>query len=244
MIVGIDLGTTNTSICYYKNGHPFFIKDQNNHNISSIIGITKFGNVFGNQSKALKDNNVFISNIKRLIGYKYDELPLSYYEQFAYKIININNEIKIELNDNTYSPDELLTYFLNYLKTLINKEIFEEYKVIVTVPAYFTIKQKEIVNMCISNAGLNCLKLINEPTAAAISYGSFINFKTEDKILIFDLGGGTLDLSILNIENEDGEFLYEVIGTYGNNKCGGSDLTFMLIDFIKMKYDKFFFLFY
>lgn len=240
MIVGIDLGTTNTSICYYKNGRPFFIKDLNNHNISSIIGITTYGNVFGNQSKTLTDNNIFISNIKRLIGYKYDELPTSYYDQFSYKIINDNNNIKIKLeqSNSQHSPEEIMTYFLNYLKTLINNEMLSNvYKVIVTVPAYFSIKQKETIKSCIFNAGLDCLKLINEPTSAAISYGSFINFKTDDKILIFDLGGGTLDLSIVNIENEDGELLYEVLGTYGNNKCGGSDLTFLLIDFIKMKYD-------
>jgi molecular chaperone DnaK (HSP70) len=238
IIVGIDLGTSNTSICYYKDGKCKFIRDQNNHNISSVISITKYGNVFGNQAKRIKDNNVFISNLKRLIGYKYTDLKEDYYKQFPYKITaSEDNNIQIEITEK-YSVDELMTYFLSYLKVLIDNELKEDYKVIVTVPAYFTIHQKEVINNCVKNANFNCIKLLNEPTAAAISYGSFLTFASDENILVFDLGGGTLDLSIINITTDDDkEFVYEVIGTYGNNKCGGSDLTFLLIDYIKAKYE-------
>lgn len=242
MIVGIDLGTTNTSICYYKNGKPYFIKDQNNHNISTIVGITNFGNVFGNQAKSLKDSNIFISNLKRLIGYKYNELDKNYYSQFSYDIVDQNNDIKIKINDCYYYPSELIIYFLNYLKTLIDKCIDSEYKVIVAVPAYFSVHQKEIINDCVKNAGFNLLKLLNEPTAAAISYGSFITFNDDDNILIFDLGGGTLDLSLIKISMEKEEdTIYEVIGTYGDNCCGGSDITFLLLNYIKIKYPNYLF---
>jgi len=240
IIVGIDLGTSNSSICYYKNNVPHIITDLDSCNISSRIGITKYGQVFGNQVKSIRDSNLFISNLKRLIGYKYSDLNKSYYDQFQFKIINDENDnILININDRYLRVDELMSYFLNYLKILIEKEIDEPYKVIVTVPAYFNINQKEAINSCINATGMDLLKLINEPTSAAIGYGTIIdltNTKDDTNILIFDLGGGTLDLSVLNITKDSNETLYEVIATYGNNKFGGSDLTFLLINFLKQKY--------
>lgn len=242
IIVGIDLGTSNSSICYFKNGKMNIIKDNNSHNISSIISITKYGNVFGNKAKSIKDNNIFISNIKRLIGYKYDELDESYYNQFSFKIIKMDdNNIGISIDDENqmFSINELMIYFLNYLKQLIDLELgLDEYKVIVTVPAYFNIQQKEAINNCINATGFNLIKLLSEPTSACIAYNNFINVQDNNNILVFDLGGGTLDLSIINISNDidDPEKSYEVIATYGNNKFGGSDLTFLLIDYIKSKY--------
>jgi molecular chaperone DnaK (HSP70) len=241
IIVGIDLGTSNSSICYYKNNVPHIITDVDSCNISSRIGITKYGHIFGNQVKSIKDTNLFISNLKRLIGYKYSDLNKTYYDQYQFKITNDENDnIIININDEYLRVDELMSYFLNYLKTLIEKEIDEPYKVIVTVPAYFNINQKEAINNCINATGMNLLKLINEPTSAAIGYGTIINLTNTDdtNILIFDLGGGTLDLSVLNITKDSNETLYEVIATYGNNKFGGSDLTFLLIDFLKQKYSK------
>lgn len=238
IVVGIDLGTSNSSMCFYdKDGNMQIIYDGTSCNIPSVITFTKYGCVFGNQAKMIKDNNIFISNIKRLIGYKYDDLPSDYYKQFPFEIINNDGNIGIKNGDVIYSPIELITYFLNYLKRLIEYEILTEYNVIVTVPAYFSILQKEIIGECITNVGFNLVKLLNEPTSAAISYGNFINFNDDDNILVFDLGGGTLDLSILNItyDEELGQ-TYEVIATYGNNKFGGSDLTFKLMDYIKTKY--------
>ena len=245
-VVGIDLGTSNSSICFYnKNGQLEIIKDGASHNISSIIAFTKFGCVFGNKSKIIKDNNIFISNIKRLIGYKYDDLPLEYYNQFSCKIINNNGNIGIvheTINETKiYSPNELMMYFLNYLKTLIEYEILTDYKVIVTVPAYFNIQQKEAISDCVTNVGFDLIKLLSEPTSASIAYSNFINYKDDEHALIFDLGGGTLDLSIINIsmDDDDPEKSYEVVATYGNNKFGGSDLTFQLIKYVKMKYDEY-----
>ena len=244
IVIGIDLGTSNSTLSYFdKKNNYKIIRDNGSHNIASIITFTKHGNIFGNKAKSIKDNNVFISNIKRLIGYKYCDLDEAYYSQITlgngYSIFNNDNNIGILIDDNIYSPDEIMIYFLNYLKTLINNDIDllgEPYKVIVTVPAYFNIQQKEAINTCIKSVGLDLIKLLSEPVSASIAYGNFINYNNDDNILIFDLGGGTLDLSIINICMEDGERSYEVKATYGNNKFGGSDLTYILIDFIKTKY--------
>jgi molecular chaperone DnaK (HSP70) len=243
IVVGIDLGTSNTSICYFKNGKLEIIKDGNYHNISSVIAFTKYGCVFGNKVKMMTDNNLFVSNIKRLIGYEYNDLLLNYYDQFSFKIINYNGKIGIKNENSIYTPNELMSYFLNYLKKLIEYEILCDYKVIVTVPAYFNIQQKEAISDCIKSVGFNLIKLLSEPTSASVAYGNFINYKNEDNILIFDLGGGTLDLSIINISaNEDDiEKTYDVLATYGNNKFGGSDLTFELIEYIKKKYSDYYF---
>jgi molecular chaperone DnaK (HSP70) len=242
IIVGIDLGTSNSSICYFNNGHIKIIKDNNTHNISSIITFTKYGKVFGNKAKSISDNNIFISNIKRLIGYNYIDLDPEYYSQFPFTIINNNQHIGIVIDKQIYSPSELMIYFLNYLKLLIENEIKnEKYKVIVTVPAYFNIQQKEAINNCIITVGFDLVKLLSEPTSASIAYDNFINFKDEDNVLVFDLGGGTLDLSIINISklDDDPEKSHYVKATYGDNKFGGSDLTFKLIEYIKLKYPEY-----
>ena len=247
IVIGIDLGTSNSTLSYFDKNNRFnIIKDNGSHNIASIITFTKHGNIFGNKAKNIKDNNIFISNIKRLIGYKYVDLDESYYSQIIngsdLTIIDNNGNIGICINENIYSPDELMMYFLNYLKTLINNDINllgEPYKVIVTVPAYFNIQQKEAINTCIKSVGLDLIKLLSEPVSASIAYGNFINYVNDENILIFDLGGGTLDLSIINICLDDGERSYEVKATYGNNKFGGSDLTYILIDFIRTKYPEY-----
>jgi len=241
IVIGIDLGTSNSTLSYFDKNNVFhIIEDNGSHNIASIVSITKHGNIFGNKAKNIKDNNFFISNIKRLIGYKYNDLHQSYYDQFnGITIINNNGDIGIVVDTKVYSPDEIMVYFLNYLKQLINLEaniIGEQYKVIVTVPAYFNIQQKEAINNCILVSGFDLIKLLSEPVSASIAYGNFVSYNNDDNILIFDLGGGTLDLSIINICSDNGEKAYEVKGTYGDNKFGGSDLTYIIIDYIKTKY--------
>ena len=162
-IVFIDLGTSISTLSYFDKNNIFhIITDNNSHNISSIVSFTQYGNIFGNKVKDIKDNNIFISNIKRLIGYKYNDLDKSYYELFnGVSIINNNDNIGIVINDKIYTPDEIMIYFLNYLKQLINNEIKEPYKVIVTVPAYFNIQQKEAINNCVFLAGFDLIKLLS-----------------------------------------------------------------------------------
>lgn len=234
IIVGIDLGTSNSSICYYKNGKLNVILDDNRYNISSIIGFTKYGMIFGNNVKKLTDNNIFIANIKRLIGLKYSDLSSDYISNFQYNIIDHNDEIKINISDTIYSIDEMMINFLSFLKQLISTEVKDEYKIILTVPAFFTIKQKETIKMCADAAGFNCLKLINEPTAAAIGYSNVMNFKTDDNLMVIDMGGGTVDFSLLTVDIDDDDKMYEVQYVYGAN-FGGSDLTHNIIDFLKNK---------
>jgi len=248
IIIGIDLGTSNSTVSYFNKNKNFnIIRDNGSYNIASIVSFTKHGNIYGNKAKNIKDNNIFISNIKRLIGHKFNDLDETYYSQIVdstnYTIINNNNTIGICIDDKIYSPEEIMIYFLNYLKQLINNDVNllgDSYKVIVTVPAYFNVIQKEAINTCIKSAGFDLIKLLSEPVSASIAYSNFINYRDNDNILIFDLGGGTLDLSIINVCIDE-ETSYEVKGTYGNNKFGGSDLTYMLIEYIKTKYPDYIF---
>jgi len=235
IIVGIDLGTSNTVISYFDSfGKYKIIKDNNNYNIKSVISFTKFGKLFGNNTSNINDTNIFISNIKRLIGYNYDDLEINYYKQFQYNIINNENNICIKIDENLYSINEIMIYFLNYVKNLIDFEINIDYKVIITVPAYFNIKQKETIKDCINIVGFNLVKLLAEPISACIAYNNFIDIN-DGNVLIFDLGGGTLDLSIINVIFEENEKIYDVIATYGDNKFGGSDLTFELMKLIDIE---------
>jgi len=246
IIFGIDLGTSNSSICYYNNSTNKIIKIYdtltNSYCIPSVISIVDNNLIFGSSCKNTSNNNITISNIKRLIGYDYDELD-DVYKSIGYITKNIDNN-KIIICDK-FSPEDILCLFLKYLKSIIlielNKLFNDNFNniinVIITVPAYFTIKQKNIINECIINSGLNLIKLLSEPVSACIGYCyDNVNnniIKDDTNIMIFDLGGGTLDMSIVNYD--DG--IYQVKNTYGNNKFGGSDLTYYMIQYLECKYN-------
>ena len=222
-ILGIDLGTTNSVASYWNGNTSYFIQNKESYIFPSIIQFTKQGKEISSENR----NNA-IRNFKRITGKDTSKIE-------TLKLIpELNTNVKINNNklyfynpyeNKNYTIEELNSLILNKIRIKANKQLkYEISDVVITIPAHFDQIQRESVLISSKLANLNCIRLINEPTAAAISYG--LNYHNDINILIFDLGGGTFDLSILNID--DG--LFEVINTYGDNRLGGEDFTKILID--------------
>ncbi len=209
-IIGIDLGTTNSVATVYTKEGLKHISFDNNYLLPSVVNISENGVLVGVQAKnmaMIAADNTAIS-IKRLMG----------------------SDEKVTLNNKKYSPEEISSLIIKKIVQTANEEMGKEYKrCVVTVPAYFNEKQREATSQAVKLAGIEPIRIINEPTAAAISYGAD---KDEDMLYaIYDLGGGTFDISI--IENSQG--LIEVIATSGDNHLGGDDFDKKLADFILEK---------
>lgn len=233
-VLGIDLGTTNSVIAVLEGSTPKIITNAEGFPLTpTIVFFTSFGNVIVGQpakrQNALNPENTFYS-IKRFMGAKYDEISHES-KKVSYKISQgKNGEIKIKcpILSKDFSPEELSTFVLKklvydaerYLKQTISQ-------VILTVPAYFNDYQRLAIKMAGNLAELQVLRIINEPTAAALAHGLNKNKKNEI-VLIFDLGGGTFDISILEI----GPNIFEVISTDGNKWFGGNDFDQIIVDFI------------
>ena len=222
IILGIDLGTTNSVATYWDGKTYNLIKNKDSDTFPSIIEFTKFGK---NVSK--QDNPNVIRNFKRVVGkLATDPETLKNIKDLNYNITIENDQIlfKNEFEDKNYTIEELNSLILIKIKEYATKQLKQNIsKVVITIPAHFDQIQRESVLISAKIAGLDCIRLINEPTAAAMSYG--LNYHDDKNLLIFDLGGGTLDLSILNID----EGLFEVIGTHGDNCLGGEDFTKLLV---------------
>ena len=242
-IFGIDLGTSNCCIALWKNGTYTIIRDiYNNRTIPSIVGIMENRIYAGYEvklEKNIKSENI-INGIKRLIGKKYNEIE-NIKNNFTYRIeSNENNDIiicgNINNNKNKFYPEEITAYILNEIKKCIceYKKISMEdmpiIRVVITIPAYFNDLQRQSTCDAIKIAGFECLKILNEPTAAAMAYGyekRYENDGIEHIIMVYDMGGGTTDVSILNIC--DGVF--EVLASTGDTLLGGIDFDNVLIDY-------------
>jgi len=211
IILGIDFGTTNTVISYFQNNKTNILKDGVYKSIPSKIGIKNDTLYFGNYLPLMCDK-VF-NNFKTKIGL---------------------NEINIEINGKILYETEILIYFFSHIKKIINKNINGEYtfKSVITVPSNFNDNQREIIRNNFNNCGFNVIRIINEPSAAALAYGlNNINDK-EERILVVDIGGGTLDLTILTKENG----FFEVEHSIGINDLGGNNFTNIIYDFVLKKY--------
>ena len=235
LILGIDLGTTNSLVAYIHDGHPIAIKPDGFSNpiVPSIVYFPEEGiPVIGDEAKkkAALDPKRTIYSVKRLLGRSYQdinkaEIPLSY------EIIGGETEesiVKVWIDGKTYSPVELSSFILVELKSraeaVLNTAISE---VVITVPAYFNDAQRQATKDAGKLAGLDVLRIINEPTAAALAYGLGMDKTKKETILVYDFGGGTFDVSILVIE--DGVF--EVIATHGNTHLGGDDIDLAIVKF-------------
>jgi molecular chaperone DnaK len=211
IILGIDFGTTNTVITYFQNNKPNILKDGIYKSIPSKIGI--------------KNNILYFGNY----------LPLSCDEIFSNFKTKIGlNEIKIEINGKILYETEILIYFFSHIKKIINKNINGNYtfKSVITVPSNFNDNQREIIRNNFNNCGFNVIRIINEPSAAALAYGLTNINSNEERILVIDIGGGTLDLTILIKENG----FFEVEHSIGINDLGGNNLTNVIYDFVLKKY--------
>ena len=244
LCLGIDFGTTNSCLSIWYNNKSIIIQDIDGSNvIPTVIEISNNSKTIGKTAYIRKEfiekNKFTVYEIKRLVGRKFSEMDESLLNTIGYDIYtNENDDILIfDSNENRYYHiEEILTHlFMSFksksenfvLEKVIMKDEFTINNCVISVPVNFNKIQRETIKNCAISAGFNVLRLINEPTAAALSYGLGSSIKKELNILIYDLGGGTLDVSVLNINNE----IYEVLGTCGNDMLGGSDFDRMIMEY-------------
>lgn len=212
LIIGIDLGTTNSCVAVAIDGKPFVIaNEEGKRTIPSIVYIEDGKISVGDEAKALltQDKDVVFS-IKRLMG---------------------TNE-KVKLDGKEYSPEQISGLILQYIKNRCEHELNAKItKAVITVPAYFDDGQRQATINAGKIAGLDVLRIINEPTAAAVAFGLDRKTKKEQKVLVYDLGGGTFDVSVLSLR----EGVFEVLSTSGDNALGGDEWDNMVIDLVISK---------
>ncbi|MFZ1747993.1 MAG: molecular chaperone DnaK [Nitrospirales bacterium] len=226
-IVGIDLGTTNSLIAFMDKEGPHVIPGPDGQTkVPSIVGLTDNGMIVGEPAKAhlIRDPSHTIYSVKRFMGKGLADVKddLKY---FPYQLHEKNGVIRIEIGDKTFSPPQVSAMILKELKRRAEDYLKEDIsKAVVTVPAYFNDSQRQATKDAGMIAGLEILRIINEPTAASLAYG--LQKKTQGLIAIYDLGGGTFDISILKLK--DG--IFEVLATNGDTHLGGDDFDQLLVD--------------
>lgn len=238
-IIGIDLGTTNSVVAVIEGGKPVIIENaEGGRTTPSTVAFTKKGErlvglLAKRQAVTNPENTIF--SVKRLIGRRYSDEEVQRAKKYLpFKLVSgEHTDVKIEAKGKTYSPQEISAMILQKLKKSAEDHIGEKIDdAVITVPAYFDDNQREATKSAGKIAGLNVLRIINEPTAAAFAYG-FDKIKNE-KVAVYDLGGGTFDISILDIGEEG---VYEVKSTNGNTFLGGDDfdqkIIYWLVDNFK-----------
>ncbi len=237
--VGIDLGTTNSVVAVVQGGEPVVIPNQEGARTTpSVVAITEkgerlVGQIAKRQSITNPENTIF--SIKRLMGRKYVSPEVEHAKKrLPYKIVEAaNNDAHVEIRGKNYSPPEISAMILQKLKQAAEDYLGEPVtEAVITVPAYFDDSQRQATKDAGRIAGLNVLRIINEPTAAALAYG--MDKKKEEKIGVYDLGGGTFDISILEI----GDGVIEVKSTNGNTYLGGDDFDLRIMDWLVEEFRK------
>jgi molecular chaperone DnaK len=236
--IGIDLGTTNSCVSVYENGDTKIIPNKEGKNTTpSIVAFTDKGEILvGDSAKrqAITNPEKTIDSIKRIMGLMYDEPKTQEAnDKTQYKIVDRNGAAAVEIAGKVYTPQEISAKILAKLKADA-----EEYlgttvtDAVITVPAYFNDSQRKSTKESGTIAGLNVLRIINEPTAASLAYG--IDKKEEETICVFDFGGGTMDVSII----EAGDGTFEVLGTQGDSFLGGKDVDLRIVNFLAEEFQK------
>jgi len=235
--VGIDLGTTNSCISVMEGGKPVVITNtEGGRTTPSVVGITKKGErLVGQLAKrqaALNPENTIYS-IKRFIGRKYSEVE-SERKIVSYSVVEGKNGLaEVKLADRNYTPEEISAMILQKLKADAESYLGTEVTdAVITVPAYFNDAQRQATKNAGKIAGLNVLRIINEPTAASLAYG--LDKKKEEKILVFDLGGGTFDVSVLEV----GDGVFEVKASHGDMHLGGDDYDNRIMNYLADEFKK------
>src|SRR5689334_13192610 len=236
-IIGIDLGTTNSVVAVMEGGEPVVITNPEGGRLTpSVVAFTKtgerlVGQVAKRQAVTNPENTVF--SIKRFMGRKFDEVSEEM-KMVPYKVVRASNgDARVEANGKDYSPPEISAMILQKLK-----QAAEEYlgssvtKAVITVPAYFNDAQRQATKDAGQIAGLEVMRIVNEPTAAALAYG--LDKKKDETIVVYDFGGGTFDVSILEV----GEGVVEVKATNGDTHLGGDNLDQRIIDWIAAEFRK------
>jgi molecular chaperone HscA len=230
-VIGIDLGTTNSLVASVISGSPTILNPNDNSNLlPSIVHYTKESILVGNDAKNLlsKDPKNTISSAKRLIGKTISDINQ---DHFSLNLADGDGVISIKTSIGMKNPIEVSAEILKTLKSVAEKSLGGELMgAVVTVPAYFDDAQRQATKDACELAGLNVLRLINEPTAAAVAYG--LDKKSMGHFVVFDLGGGTFDVSILNLSKG----LFEVLATHGDANLGGDDFDQAIVNFLNNKY--------
>jgi molecular chaperone DnaK len=243
-IIGIDLGTTNSCVAVMEGGKAKIIENaEGSRTTPSIVAYTNNETLAGQPAKrqAITNSNNTLFAIKRLIGRKFDDKEVQKDIKLApYKIVKADNgDAWVEVNGKALSPQEVSAQILRKLKKDAEAYLGETVTdAVITVPAYFNDSQRQATKDAGKIAGLNVKRIINEPTAAALAYGVDKNNKAEQKIVVYDLGGGTFDISIIEISNIDGEKQFEVLATNGDTFLGGEDFDLRLINYLADEFKK------
>lgn len=238
-VIGIDLGTTNSCVAIMEGGEPKVIPNaEGGRTTPSVVAFTEagerlVGQIAYRQAITNPDNTIFA--VKRLMGRKYDDAEVQKaMKVLPYKIVRADNgDAWVELRGKRYSPAEISAFILQKMRQTAEDYLGEKVTdAVVTVPAYFNDSQRQATKDAGRVAGLNVLRIINEPTAASLAYG--MDKKKDEKIAVFDLGGGTFDISILEI----GEGVFEVKATNGDTFLGGEDFDHRIMNYLVDEFRK------
>ena len=237
-IIGIDLGTTNSAFAYMVAGKPEVITNsEGDRTTPSVVAVTKkgerlVGKVAQRQRVTNPKNTIY--GIKRLIGRKFSDKEVQKDVEISpYKIVKKGNGVAVEMDGKEYTPEEISAMVLSKIKADAEAFLGEPVtEAIITVPAYFDDSQRQATKDAGKIAGLEVKRIINEPTAAALAYG--LESKKDEKIVVFDLGGGTFDVSILEL----GDGVFEVMSTNGDTHLGGEDFDNILVNFLVDEFKK------
>ena len=236
-IIGIDLGTTNSCVAVMEGKDPVVIANsEGKRTTPSIVGFVKDGErKIGDPAKrqAVTNPDKTIYSIKRFMGSSFDEIK-NEIRKVPYKLVKENNSPKVKINDRTYSPQEISAAILQKMKQTAEDYLGQSVtEAVITVPAYFNDAQRQATKEAGEIAGLIVKRIINEPTAAALAYG-LDKMSKDMKIVVFDCGGGTHDVSVLEL----GDGVFEVLSTDGDTHLGGDDFDQVLIDFLSSEFKK------
>ncbi len=235
-VIGIDLGTTNSAMAVYEGNESKIIANKEGKNTTpSIVAFTDKGEILVGESakrQAVTNPEKTIYSIKRIMGLMFNEDKAKEAEKrLPYKIVDRNGACAIEISGKVYTPQEISAKILMKLKEDAESYLGESVtEAVITVPAYFNDSQRKATKEAGTIAGLNVLRIINEPTSAALAYG--LDKKESEKIMVYDLGGGTFDVTVL----ETGDNVVEVLATGGDAFLGGDDFDNRVIDFLASEF--------
>ena len=236
-IIGVDLGTTNSCVAVMEGGNPAVIPNaEGSQTTPSVVAFTKNGEVLVGQiakRQAVTNPKYTISSIKRFMGRRFNEVEKEI-KMVPYQVVaGPKGEVRIKVEDKEYTPQEISAFILQKMKKTAEDYLGEKVtQAVITVPAYFNDAQRQATKDAGRIAGLEVLRIINEPTAASLAYG--LDKKKDEQIAVFDLGGGTFDISILEI----GDGVFEVRSTNGDTHLGGDDFDKRIMDWIANEFKK------
>src|SRR6187549_2130623 len=240
-VLGIDLGTTNSCMSVMEGGEPLVLENsEGKRTTPSVVAFSKTGErLVGEAAKrqAITNSRNTVYSIKRFMGRKFDEVQEEL-KRVPYKVVRAANgdvavEVELEGKNQQFSPPEISAMILGKLKADAEMRLGETVtQAVITVPAYFNDSQRQATKDAGRIAGLEVLRIINEPTAASLAYG--LDKKKDEEIAVYDLGGGTFDISILEV----GENVVEVVSTNGDTHLGGDDIDQRVMDWLIAEFKK------